>query len=77
MLDLTLLRVASNRTLKVNKCNTTTNGSNLHECVALYDTVCPVEFEEDEEDEEEDRGLEVGRRRKLHAVYNVHEETGR
>ncbi|XP_060737627.1 obscurin [Tachysurus vachellii] len=40
----------------------------------------PVEFEEEEEQEEEkeeDRRLEVGRRRKLHAVYEVHEEIGR
>ncbi|KAK3566244.1 hypothetical protein QTP86_030032, partial [Hemibagrus guttatus] len=37
----------------------------------------PVEFEEDEEEEVEDRGLEVGRRRKLHVVYDVHEEIGR
>lgn len=36
----------------------------------------PVEFEEEEE-KEEDRGLEVGRRRKLHAVYEVHDEIGR
>ncbi|GAA6091334.1 obscurin, partial [Tachysurus ichikawai] len=35
----------------------------------------PVEFEEEEE-KEEDRGLEVGRRRKLHAVYEVHDEIG-
>lgn len=31
----------------------------------------------EDEGEEEDRGLEVGRRRKLHTVYDVHEEIGR
>ncbi|XP_046727924.1 obscurin [Silurus meridionalis] len=38
----------------------------------------PEEFEDfAEEEEEKDRSLEVGRRRKLHAVYEVHEEIGR
>ncbi|KAK2841467.1 hypothetical protein Q7C36_013046 [Tachysurus vachellii] len=56
---------------------TAKNSSGYVSCHANL-TLDTVEFEEEEEEEkEEDRRLEVGRRRKLHAVYEVHEEIGR
>ncbi|XP_062854790.1 obscurin [Trichomycterus rosablanca] len=74
--SLTLLSV------DVNDCGTytctATNSLGRASCHAhLSIDTGQEEFEEDEEEEEEERELEVGRRRKLHAVYDVHEEIRR